>query len=156
MMRGAAMRYESTVEVASEKIPGVKFVVERMSFGRRLELIRELKGWLGRLEFVSAGAAGGPEQQAEAALLAGEIDRIYVRWGLRQVTGMEIDGDEVTPESLIAKGPEELVQEIVRAIRREAGLSEAERKNCESPSIFCGEAQSREIGPDGSATVAAV
>jgi len=121
-----------------------------MSFGRRLELIRELKGWLGRLEFVSAGAAG-PEQQAEAALLAGEIDRIYLRWGLRRLMGLEIDGEEVTPESLLESGPEELVEEILQAIRREAGLSEAERKNFASPSISC------EAGrPDGSATVAAV
>jgi len=92
----------------------------------------------------------------EAALLAGEIDRIYLRWGLRRVTGLEIDGEEVTAERLLEKGPEELVQEVLRAVRREAGLSEAERKNCESPSISCGEATPRETGPDGSATVAAV
>jgi len=121
-----------------------------MSFGRRLELIRELKGWLGRLEFVTAGTPG-PEQQAGAALLAGEIDRIYLRWGLRRLMGLEIDGEEVTPESLVEKGPEELVGEILQAVRREAGLSEAERKNFGSPSISC------EAGrPDGSATVAAV
>ena len=143
------MRYESAVEVASEKIPGVRFWVERMSFGRRLELIRQLKGWVGRLEFVSAGQQG-PEQQVEAALLAGEIDRIYLRWGLRRLTGLEIDGEEVTPESLVEKGPEELVQEILQAVRHEAGLSEAERKNSGSPSIFC-----EAIRPGGSATVAA-
>jgi len=57
-----SLKYESAIEVASEKFPGIRFVVERMSFGRRLDLIRELKGWLGRLEFVSAGA-GGQEQQ---------------------------------------------------------------------------------------------
>ena len=143
------MQYESAVELASERIPGVRFVVERMSFGRRLELIRQLKTWLGRLEFISAGP-GGPEQQAEAALLAGEIDRIYLRWGLRELKDLEIDGEEVTPERLIEKGPEALVEEILGAIRREAGLSEAERKNSESPSIF-----SEAAGPDGSATTAA-
>ncbi len=144
------MRYDSALELASQRITGVTFQIGRMSFGRRLELIRELKGWLGRLEFVSAGAAG-PEQQAEAALLAGEIDRIYLRWGLRRLMGLEIDGEEVTPESLLESGPEELVEEILQAIRREAGLSEAERKNFASPSISC------EAGrPDGSATVAAV
>ena len=142
------MQYESRVEVAAAAIPGVRFVVERMSLGRRLELIRQLKALLGRLEFVSAGPAG-PEQQAEAALLAGEIDRIYLRWGLRGLTGLEIDGEEVTPESLIEKGPEGLVEEILEAIRREAGLSEAERKNCGSPSISFVETK-----PDGSATTA--
>ena len=143
------MRYESAVEIASGRIPGVRFQIGRMSFGRRLELIRELKGWLGRLEFVSAGAPG-PEQSAEAALLAGEIDRIYLRWGLRRLMGLEIDGEEVTPESLMEKGPEEVVEEVLLAVRREAGLSEAERKNFASPSISC-----EAGGPDGSATVAA-
>ncbi len=144
------MQYESTVEVESEKIPGVRFAVERMSFGRRLELIRQLREWLGRLEFVTAAPSQGPEQQAEAALLAGEIDRIYLRWGLRRVTGIEIDGEEVTAERLIAKGPEGLVEEVLQAIRREAGLSEAERKNFESASISCAATR-----PDGSATIAA-
>lgn len=143
------MRYESSVELASERIPGVRFRVERMSFGRRLELIRQVKGWLGRLEFVSAGKEG-PEREAEVALLTGEIDRIYLRWGLRGLTGLEIDGEEVTPESLMEKGPEELVGEILEAIRREAGLSEAERKNFASPSISCA------TRPGGSATLAAV
>ena len=142
------MRYESGVEVASERLPGVRFVIERMSFGRRLELIRELREWLGKLEFVAAGPAG-PQREAGSALLAGEIDRIYLRWGLRDVTGLEIDGAPVTTENLLAKGPEALVEEILGAIRREAGLSEAERKNCESPSISC-----EETRPDGSATVA--
>ena len=143
------MGYESGVEVASGAAPGVRFVVERMSFGRRLELIRRMKGWLGKLEFVRAGPEG-PEREAEAALLSGEIDRIYLQWGLRSIAGLEIDGEEVTPESLVEKGPEEVVREILRAIRQEAGLSEAERKNCESPSISC-----EETRPDGSATIAA-
>ena len=145
------MQYESRVEIVSQRIPGVRYAVEKMSFGRRLELIRELKRLLGRLQFVLADATGNPEQQAEAALLAGEINRIYLRWGLRKLTGLQIDGEPVTQENLIEKGPEELVEEILQAIRREAGLSGAERKNCGSPSISFEGAR-----PDGSATHAAV
>ncbi len=143
------MRYESSVEIASESIPGVRFTVERMSFGRRLDLIRRLKGPAGRLAFLSAAPAADPAQQAEAALLAGEINRLYLDWGLRKVTGLEIDGQEPSPEVLLERGPEGLVQEILNAIRREAGLSEAESKNSESPSI-----SSEQARPDGSATVA--
>ncbi len=142
------MRYETAVEVRSKVVDGVTFVVERMSFGRRLELIRELKDLLGRLEFVLAGPQG-PAQEAEAALLAGEIDNVYLAWGLREIEGLEIDGEKATREKLIEKGPEALVEEILAAIRREAGLSEAERKNFESPSTSCAG-----IRPGGSATSA--
>ena len=145
------MQYESSVEVDSQKLPGVRFTVERMSFGRRLELIRQLKQLLGRLDFVLAASAEGPEKQAEAALLAGEIDRIYVRWGLRKVDGLVMDGEEVTAESVIERAPEALVEEILQAIRREAGISQAEAKNSKSPFI-----SSEPNRPDGSATPAAV
>jgi len=142
--------YASAVEVASAVAPGVRYMVERMSFGRRLELIRRLKEWLGRLEFVRA-AKEGAEREAEAALVAGEIDKIYLEWGLRELSGLEIDGEEITPQKLIEKGPEALVEEVLGAIRREAGLTEAERKNSESPSISSGAAR-----PGGSATIAGV
>ena len=142
-------RYRSAVEVPSGRCEGVRFLVERMSFGRRLELIRELKGLLGRMEYLAAGPQG-PEQQAEAALVAGEIDRIYLRWGLREIAGLEIDGAPATPETLAERGPEELVEEVLEAIRREAGLRETERKNSGSPSISTDGAR-----PDGSATIAA-
>ena len=148
---GERMQYESSVEVDSQKLPGVRFTVERMSFGRRLELIRQLKELLGRLDFVLAANAGGPEKQAEAALLVGEIDRIYLRWGLRKVDGLVMDGEEVTAESVIERAPEALIEEILQAIRREAGISPAEAKNSKSPFI------SSELNrPDGSATPAAV
>lgn len=149
MSHSDKVRYESVAQVASTRVMGVSFRVERMSFGRRLELIRELKGLLGRLQFVQAGPEG-PEREAEAALVAGEIDRIYLRWGLRGIEGLEIDGAPVTPDSLVEKGPEELVEEVLAAIRREAHLGEDERKNSASPSISSGETR-----PDGSATSAA-
>jgi hypothetical protein len=142
-------RYESLAEVASERLPGVRFRVERMSFGRRLELVRQLKDLLGRLEFLQA-APQSPQQQAEAALVAGEIDRVYLRWGLRSVEGLEIDGRPATPDALLERGPEALLDEALAVIRREAGLSETERKNSRSPSI-----SSSETRPDGSATIAA-
>jgi hypothetical protein len=60
---------------------------------------------------------------------AAEVEKIHLEWGLEGVEGLEIDGKAATVEDLIAKGPETLTQEIVRAIRSECGLSEAERKN---------------------------
>jgi hypothetical protein len=144
------MTYESTKQVDSKTCEGVRFTVYRMSFGRRLELTRKVRELLGRLEFVRAGQSG-PTEDAEAALLAGEIDREYARWGLASIEGLEIDGRAATPDDLIERGPEELVAEVLAAIRREAGLDAEERKNSASHSISCEGAR-----PDGNATNAAV
>lgn len=122
------MNYESTVTVESETLDGVRFSIRRMSFGRRLELTRQVQHLLGRLEFAAAGEQGTAEQ-AEAALLSGEIDRKYLRWGLQEIEGLVIDGEAATPELLVEKGPESLLGEVLAAIRREAGLDEDERKN---------------------------
>ena len=140
------MNYESTVTLESAKCPGVQFTVRRMSFGRRLELTRKVKERLARLEFLSAGESGGTDE-AEAALLTGEIDREYGTWGLAGLEGLDIDGEEATPQTLMEKGPEPLVAEVLEAIYREAGLSEDERKNSESYST-----SSKEIKPGGNAT----
>jgi hypothetical protein len=144
------MTYDSTKCVESRECAGVRFTVYRMSFGRRLELTRKVRELLGRLEFVRAGP-GGNADDAEAALLAGEIDREYARWGLASIEGLEIDGQAATPEVLIEKGPEKLLAEVLAAIRREAGLDEEARKNSESHSTFC-EADR----PGGNATNAAI
>jgi hypothetical protein len=74
-------------------------------------------------------AGDTPNEKMEAALLASEIDRIYMLWGLQEVTGLELDGQPATPESLSASGPEELFREALAAVKQQCGLSEAERKN---------------------------
>ena len=140
------MKYESVVVIESKAFPGVRFTIRRMSFGRRLDLTRQVKELLGRLEFAAAGEQG-PTQEAETALLAGEIDRHYGRWGLAAVEGLEIDGQAATPETLLESGPEGLVHEVLEAVRREAGLSEEESKNSESHSTSC-----KDTRPGGNAT----
>ena len=140
------MTYESTVTVESAQYPGVRFTVKRMSFGRRLELTRKVKERLGLLDFLAAGEPGAADD-TEAALLTGEIDREYGAWGLAAVDGLEIDGEPATPQTLMEKGPEPLVGEVLEAVYREAGLSEDERKNSESHST-----SSKEIRPGGNAT----
>lgn len=143
------MDYESTITVESKVLPGVRVTVRRMSFGRRLELTRQVKQLLSRLEFLAAGETSAAEE-VEAALAASEIDRVYVGWGLAGVEGLEIDGRPATAELLLDAGPESLVSEALALIRREAGLSEEERKNFESHSI-----SAKENRPDGNATNAA-
>jgi hypothetical protein len=121
------MEYTSFETIDSAVAPGVSYTVAKMSFGRRVELTRRIRELAARRELMEAGDT--PDEKMEAALLASEIDRIYMLWGLREVTGLELDGLPATPESLAANGPEELFREALAAVKQQCGLSEAERKN---------------------------
>jgi hypothetical protein len=121
------LNYESIIEVTSTWAPSVRYRIERMSFGRRLELTRRVRDLLARHEFHAAGDS--PLDRVEASALAMEIDRLYWRWGVLSVEGIAIGGEPATLEMLIDHGPEGLVHEIVAAVKRECGLTEDERKN---------------------------
>ena len=121
------MEYTSHEVIESKLAAGVRFSVAKMSFGRRVELTRRIRELATRREFLEAGET--PNEKMEAALLASEIDRIYLLWGLREIIGLELDGLPATPESLAASGPEDLFWEALAAIKHQCGLSEAERKN---------------------------
>jgi hypothetical protein len=119
--------WNSRKVVASEERPGVEFVIARMTFGRRIELMRDVRDLAIRLEYFEAGRDA--KNEMEASLLGAEIDRIYIRWGLEEIRGLELDGVPATAESLIERGPEELVLEALTAVKAECGLLENERKN---------------------------
>lgn len=121
------MNYESFSTMESKSLPGVKFTIRRMSFGRRIELMRQVRELAGKVEFLEAGS--DPREKIEANLLASEVDRLYILWGLAAIEGLEVDGEPATPESLISAGPEDLCREVLAAVRAEFGLSEEERKN---------------------------
>lgn len=121
------MTYESVAMVESRVVEGVTFAVAKMSFGRRTELMRQVRELGRKVEFLEAGR--DPGQKMDAALLRAEIDRLYVRWGLRAISGLELDGEEATPELLAESGPEELFREAVALARAQTGLSAEERKN---------------------------
>ncbi|HUB79161.1 MAG TPA: hypothetical protein VMB03_10210 [Bryobacteraceae bacterium] len=121
------MIYESVATVASRIAIGVQFTIAKMSFGRRAELMRQVRELAGKVEFLEAGKA--PGEQMEAAMLRMEIDRLYVKWGLVAISGLELDGLEATPESLAESGPEDLYREALELVRSQTGLSGDERKN---------------------------
>src|SRR5215469_11059770 len=112
------MIYESVVEVASKIAPGVRFTIARMSFGRRMELMRQVRELARRMEFLEASSQ--PADQMDGGLLQAEIDRLYLTWGLRAVTGLVLDGVEANPELLTEAGPEEVFREALTAVRAEA------------------------------------
>jgi hypothetical protein len=101
--------------------------VARISVARRIELARRIREIGRNVEFLEAGQ--DPREKLEAAVLAAEIDRIYLEWGLEEMQGLSIDGEAATPAALIEKGPLELAKEILAQIKRECGLSEDQRKN---------------------------
>jgi hypothetical protein len=92
-----------------------------------VELMRRVRELARRMEFLEAGQA--PGDKMDAALLQTEIDRLFMTWGLRAVSGLELDGADATPELLAEAGPEDLFREALAAVRAETGLTEAERKN---------------------------
>ena len=121
------MNYESTVTFDSMTVEGVQYTIARMSFGRRVELTRRVRELGQKIDFLEAGE--DVKEKIEATLLATEVEKLYVEWGLKGITGLQIDGAEATPSSLVSDGPEDLCREIVSAIKTECRLSEDERKN---------------------------
>jgi hypothetical protein len=119
--------YASEAVVESRVVTGVRFTIARMSFGRRVELMRRVRELARRTEFLAASGETGDKM--DAGLLQAEIERLYVMWGVKAVSGLAIDGTMAGPELLAEAGPEELFREALAAVRRETGLSEEERKN---------------------------
>jgi hypothetical protein len=119
--------YESVAVVDSKVRAGVRFEVARMSFGRRVELMRRVRELSRRVEFLEAGES--PGERMDAGLLRADIDRMYLLWGLVGVSGLRVDGVDATPEIVVERGPEDLCGEALAAVQAEAGLTEAERKN---------------------------
>lgn len=119
--------YESSVWFESAARVGVRFGILRVSFGRRIELARRIREIGRKAEFLEAGS--DVREKIEGAVMAAEIDRAYLEWGLMALEGMEIDGAAATPASVIEAGPVELTAEILARIKAECGLTEDERKN---------------------------
>ena len=119
--------YQTEVVLESKVVPGVKFRIAKMSFGRRVELMRQIRELARRSEFLSATADAGDKM--DAALVQSEIERVYVSWGVRAVSGLTVNGQVADVEMMAAEGPEALFREALAAVRHQTGLTEDERKN---------------------------
>ncbi len=117
--------YPTFVRRESKVTGGVTYVVERMSFARRIDLMKTVRQAARALEFQRAGKE---EDSMLSAILSAEIDRSYVAWGLREVEGLLLDGEKATPETLATRGPEALFLEALEAVKQECGLTDAEKK----------------------------
>jgi hypothetical protein len=122
----AGASHESETVVESRLHPGLRYRICRMSFGRRLDLMRRVRELARHMEFLGAGK--DPADKMDAALLQAEIEQLYVLWGVKAVEGLRVDGVIAGPD-LLAAGPEDVFREALAAVRREIGLSEEETKN---------------------------
>jgi hypothetical protein len=121
------VHYESIARKDSTQFPGVSYSIHRMSFGRRSELLRHIREIGRKTEYLEAGR--DVKDKIEASLAGSEIDAMYLQWGLREISGLVIDGKAATHDLLLECGPESLVREILTAIRSECGLNQEEAKN---------------------------
>ncbi len=118
--------YASVVWHESRCLERVSFSVRRPSLAQRIELTGRVRELTLKHEFLKAGDAS---ENIEAALSELLVHKLYVEWGLAEIQGLRIDGNPADTERLIERGPEELIHEIVIAIKAECGLTEDERKN---------------------------
>lgn len=119
--------YSSSLWFDAASCAGARYRIARISVGRRIELARKIREIGRKIEFLEA--ASDAREKLEAMVLAQEIDRAYLEWGLEAIEGLSIDGEAATPVLLIDKGPAELSAEILARIKSECGLNEDERKN---------------------------
>ena len=118
--------YASVLWFKSETVQGVRYGIRRASLSQRIELTKRARELSIRYEFLKAGDAS---DQLEASLADLLVRKLYIEWGLTELTGLRVDREPATVALLIEKGPEALVDEIIAAIRGQLGLSEQERKN---------------------------
>jgi hypothetical protein len=118
--------YESVAWYKSRCLKEVSFAVRRPSLAQRIELTERTRGLTLKHEFLAAGDLADELTASLSELL---VRRLYLEWGLAEIKSLKIDGEPASMASLIERGPEELVEEIIKAIKAEAGLSEDERKN---------------------------
>lgn len=107
----SAKDWESRLWFDSHALEGVRYEIVRISFGRRIELARRIREIGRKMEYLEAG--GDPREKLEATVLAAEIDKVYLEWGLISVEGLEIDSVTATVGSLLEDGPVELATEIL-------------------------------------------
>jgi hypothetical protein len=159
------MTHVSTKTIESQSLPGVRFVIRKMTKRRADALAEKQVGFREKLrplyeeftpldtERVDAKDAFPADKLKRWADLLGQISRIdqnemapvAARFCLVRIEDLEItfpdaEGDDCTaPASLdlvMEHGPDELYREILHEIKRECGLLPEEAEDLKSPSTL--------------------
>jgi hypothetical protein len=118
--------YSSIVWHRSQQFEGVSFAIRRPSLEQRIEMTSRVRDLTLKHEFLKAGDIA---DQLAASLSELLVSKLYLQWGLAEIKGLKIDGEQASVINLIERGPERLIEEIIGAIKAESALTEDERKN---------------------------
>jgi signal recognition particle subunit SEC65 len=146
------MKFQTTIRKESQKYPGVFYTLKKMSEGRRVALrlliaepTAEIRSILREMRHIEEQYPDFKERPEHATqqmfdladrmdgITISKIDPFWLRWGLKELEGLEIDDQPADAELLISDGPPGLFEEIVEAIKVLAQLNGEEEKNSESP-----------------------
>jgi hypothetical protein len=139
-------KYETTRRQESATFPGVFITLRKMTEGRRTELRRLIAEPNSRLRGIMREQAELdklPEDARDMAsflelqdrfdeILMSEVNPAWVRWGVKMVDGLEVDGRTLAVEDFL-DWPSVLFAEVVDLVKTEAELDGAERKNSALP-----------------------
>jgi hypothetical protein len=126
ILRSRDHELASTEWYSSERLPGVRFQIRKVTLGQRIELAARIRELCLRHKPL---CQEGPSDEADAVHGELLIRRLYLEWGLAGIEGLKLDGVPATTSSLIEFGPEDLADEAIELVRAELGLTEAQRKN---------------------------
>jgi len=137
---------EITVDSALPGYEDVSFTIHHLTEAKRLKLRMELAKANAQIrdltvEKEQAGELPLQDQVRIFARIHSEMQEVlddvitptWVRHLLVSIRGLTIKGIPATPDSLVELGPRPLYQEIVREVRKQAGLSEKARGESELP-----------------------
>jgi hypothetical protein len=148
-------KHDTTRRVGSEIFSGVSVVLKKMTEGRRLELrklIAEPNRRIREILREQANIEKEPEESRDMGLwlsLQDEFDGIMIEsinpswiiWGVKQIEGLEVDGRSLGVDDW-REWPSALFDEVLTAVKGEAELNGALRKNFESATTSGAQADS--------------
>ena len=121
-----AAEFMSTEWYDAHCMPGVRYAIRRITLGQRIELARRARELARQNEYLRTGDPGDQLEGIIGDLL---VEKLYLDWGLADVSGLNIDGTPASAADVIERGPERLTHEIAQALRSYLVLTDEERKN---------------------------
>jgi hypothetical protein len=156
------MDYENTERIESKVAPGVVIVYYKAIEERRIELRRQAADIAAKFRSLNAEVRKLQYEWAKPdideptkedlmvrqenvleqqhTIMITELNPLYLRWGIKAVEGLKVNGVEIkTPDALL-HGPGELYAETIKTIHDRLGLNDDQIKNLSSPTTSTGQA----------------